>query len=309
LVEVMKEIQSGTVMDRPRRALCVSVLCLGVLAISFGSIFVRLCEAPSLIIAAYRLLIATVVLTPFQFSKPVAPQERQKRNKGIYYLLAGTFLALHFATWVASLKYTSVASSVVLVSTNPLFVALFSWWFLREGISRRAMIGILVAVAGVILIARNDVGSSRAMLRGDALALLGAIMMAGYLLTGRVIRQGTRLTQYVFQVYATAAGVLVVICLIVESNWIHYSGRTFLFFALSALVPQSIGHTSLNWALRYFPAAIVAVCTLLEPVGASLLALLLFGEILTAEKVLGGLIILGGIFLSIQGSRPVNAAL
>jgi drug/metabolite transporter (DMT)-like permease len=296
-------------MSTPPRALSLAVLCLGVLAISFGSIFVRLCEAPSLIIAAYRLLIATVVLTPFQFSRPVVPQVAQLRNKGIYYLLAGIFLALHFATWVASLKYTSVASSVVLVTTNPLFVALFSWWFLREGISRRAMIGILIAVAGGILIAQADVGLGRATLKGDALALLGAIMMAGYLLIGRVIRQVTPLTQYVFRVYAAAAGVLVLLCLFAEPNWIHYSGRTFLFFALSALVPQSIGHTSLNWALRHFPATIVAVCTLLEPVGASLLALMLFREILTPEKMLGGVIILVGIFLSIRGARPAEAAL
>ena len=305
--EVIKETISGRVMSTPPRTLSLAVLCFGVLAISFGSIFVRLCEAPSLIIAAYRLLIATLVLTPFQFSKPAAATEAERHDKSIYYLVAGVFLALHFATWVASLKYTSVASSVVLVSTNPLFVALFSWWFLREGISRRVMIGILVAVVGGILIAWTDVGMGHRTLKGDALALAGAMMMAGYLLTGRVIRQRTPLTQYVFRVYAATAGVLLLICLVVEPNWVHYSGRTFLFFALSALVPQSIGHTSLNWGLRHFPAAIVAVCTLLEPVGASLLALFLFREILTAERVLGGVIILVGIYLSIRESRPVKA--
>ncbi|MBZ5554424.1 MAG: DMT family transporter [Acidobacteriia bacterium] len=296
-------------MSSPSRAVTASVLCLGVVAISFGSIFVRLCEAPSLVIAAYRLLIASIVLVPFQFSRPAALGEGQSQSKAIYYLLAGTFLALHFTTWIASLKYTSVASSVVLVTANPLFVALFSWWFLREGISRRAIIGILVAVAGGILVARADIGIGHDTLKGDALALLGAIMMAGYILTGRVIRSVTPLTRYVFRVYAAAGGLLVLLGVLTEPNWVHYSGRTFLFFALSALVPQSIGHTSLNWALRYFPAAVVAVCTLLEPVGASLLALLIFKEILTPEKVLGGFIILVGIFLSVSESRPAKASL
>lgn len=296
-------------MSSPPRAVTASVLCLGVVAISFGSIFVRLCEAPSLIIAAYRLSIATLVLVPFQVSKPGSSSAGQGQSKALYYLLAGIFLALHFATWIASLKYTSVASSVVLVNANPLFVAVFSWWFLREGISRRAIIGIVVAVGGGILIARADVGIGRDTLKGDALAVLGAIMMAGYLLTGRVIRRVTPLAQYVFRVYAVAATLLVIISVLTEPNWIHFSGRTFLFFALSALVPQSIGHTSLNWALRYFPAAIVAVCTLLEPVGASLLALLIFKEILTPEKMLGGFIILVGIFLSISDSRSPKSSL
>jgi drug/metabolite transporter (DMT)-like permease len=306
--EMVEDPMSGAMMSSPPRAVTVSVLCLGVAAISFGSIFVRLCEAPSLIIAAYRLLIATFVLVPFQISRPVAVQGVQSQRKAIYYLLAGIFLALHFATWIASLKYTSVASSVVLVTANPLFVALFSWWFLREGISRRAIIGILVAVAGGILIARADTGIGHDTLKGDALALLGAIMMAGYLLTGRVIRVVTPLPQYVFRVYGVAAGLLALFCVVTEPNWIHYSGRTFLFFALSALVPQSIGHTSLNWALRHFPAAIVAVCTLFEPVGASLLALWVFGEILTPEKILGGFIILAGIFLSINEGRSPKAS-
>ncbi|MBZ5534493.1 MAG: DMT family transporter [Acidobacteriia bacterium] len=303
-----KDSISGVITSSPPRAVTACVLCLGVVAISFGSIFVRLCEAPSLVIAAYRLLIATIVLVPFQISRQRDRKGGQSQGKAVYYLLAGIFLALHFATWIASLKYTSVASSVVLVTANPIFVALFSWWFLREGISRRAIIGILVAVAGGILIARADVGIGQDTLKGDALALLGAVMMAGYLLTGRVIRSVTPLTQYVFRVYAVAAGVLVLFCTLREPNWVHYSGRTFLFFCLLALVPQSIGHTSLNWALRYFPAAIVAVCTLLEPVGASLLALLIFKEVLTPEKVLGGFIILAGIYLSISDGRSMKSS-
>lgn len=269
----------------------------------------RLCDAPPLIIAAYRLSIAAIILIPFQFSKRQAPEKANTRPSPFYYLMAGAFLALHFAMWITSLKYTSVAGSVVLVTSNPLFVALFSWWFLRERISRRVIIGIGVAVAGGMLIARADAGIGRDSLKGDALALAGAVMMSGYLLTGRVVRAGTDLTLYAFRVYGTAAAMLVLYCLFTETNWVHFSGRTFLFFALSALVPQSIGHTSLNWALRYFPATLVAVCTLLEPVGASLLALWIFSEPLTLGRIMGGAIVLVGILLSLRVARPGNRTL
>lgn len=295
-------------MASPSRILSLLILCVGVAAISCGSIFVRLCDAPALIIAAYRLAFATLFLIPFQFSGTANAGNRSIARETFYYLLAGLFLALHFAAWVTSLQYTSVASSVVLVTTNPAFVALFSGWFLKEGISRRAIIGIVLAIAGGILIARTDAVLGQDSLKGDALALTGAVMMSGYLLTGRKVRAETTLLRYVFRVYATAAALLLTYCLVRESNWIHFSRKTYLFFILSALVPQSIGHTSLNWALRYFPAALVAVCILFEPVGASLLALWIFKEALTAEKILGGLIILAGIFLSIGKVQPLKSS-
>ena len=294
-------------MAQPSRTLSLAVLSAGFLAISFGSIFVRLCDAPPLIIAAYRLLIATAVLIPFQFKTGLETAARIGRKECVYYLLAGLFLALHFAAWIASLRYTSVASSVVLVTTNPLFVALFSWCFLGEGISRRAIIGIVLAVIGGFVVAWADTGIGTGTLKGDALALGGAVMMGAYLLTGRRVRGGVRLAQYAFRVYGTAAILLVVYCLLTEPNWFHFSSKTYMFFVISALVPQSIGHTSLNWALRYFPAALVAVCTLFEPVGASLLAVWFFHEALTAERMLGAVIILIGIYLSLSEARSVKA--
>lgn len=294
-------------MSPPSRTVSLLVLCLGVIAISFGSIFVRLCDAPPLIIATYRLTIATIVLIPFQFAQSVEKGKLPALKRTFYYCLAGAFLALHFATWITSLKYTSVASSVVLVTTNPLFVAVFSCWFLRESISRRAMMGIVVAIIGGAMIARTDAGIGRDTLKGDALALAGAMMMSGYLLTGRVVRSGTPLARYVFRVYATAAILLIGYCLFTNSHWFDYSRKTFLFFGLSALVPQSIGHTSLNWALRYFPAALVAVCILFEPVGASILALWIFKEALTWGKILGGIVILSGIFLTVTETQPLEA--
>ena len=294
-------------MTRPSRSLSLFVLFIGVISISFGSIFVRLCDAPPLIIAAYRMLIAAVVLVPLQWKSGEDAPRIQTSKDWIFYLVAGVFLALHFATWITSLKYTSVSSSVVLVNTNPLFVALFSWWFLREKIGIRAIIGVFVAVVGCVLIARADAGIGRNSLRGDVLALIGAMMFSGYLLAGRAVRSRAALTRYIFRVYGVAAAVLVLYCLLTEPNWVHFSGKTYLFFVLSALVPQSIGHTSANWALRFFPAALVAVCILFEPVGASLLALLFFREMLTWGKVLGGLIILTGVYLTLRESRPMEA--
>lgn len=274
------------------------MLILGIIGISFGSIFVRLCDAPSLIIAAYRLSIATLVVVPFQFTKGARETQRTRLKEAWFYLFAGSFLAMHFATWIASLQYTSVASSVVLVSTNPIFVAILSTLLLKERLSRRALIGAVIALAGCVWIARFDTRLGASNVKGDLLALAGAVMMAGYLLTGRVVRRGTPLKEYVCRVYGIAAVILVILCAFKEPNWIHFSARTYLFFALSALVPQSIGHTSLNWALRFLPPVIVATCTLFEPVGASLLALAIFKEVLTWQKIAGGLVILTGVFLS-----------
>ncbi len=293
----------------PSRSLSLLVLIIGVTAISFGSIFVRLCNAPALIIAAYRLGFATLLFLPIQFWGKEEKREAPPQGGWVIYLAAGGFLALHFATWISSLNYTSVASSVVLVTTNPLFVALFSWWFLREKITRRAMMGVLVAFLGGVVIAHVDAGHSMGSLKGDLLALLGAVMMSGYILTGRSIRTGTSLKQYLVRVYGMAALILVVYCMLTEPNWIHFSGKTYLFFVLSALVPQAIGHTSINWGLRYFPATLVAVCTLLEPVGASLLALLIFREMLSIEKVVGGFILLVGVYLTLRETKEMEPAI
>ncbi|HSR12348.1 MAG TPA: DMT family transporter [Thermodesulfobacteriota bacterium] len=284
------------------------VLPLGLTAISFASVFIRLCEAPSLVIAAYRLTLAAIVLVVFSLPRNLGEFRRLTRAEILPSLLAGVFLCLHFALWITSLQYTSVASSVIFVTTNPIFVALASVFLLREKISAKLLLSIVLAVSGGIVIAWNDWGAGEHHLYGDLLALLGAVMATGYLLVGRRIRQKVNLAAYITLVYGVAAVLLIVLALAAGHPAFGYSPRTYLFFCLLALFPQLIGHTSLNWALKFFSAAVVAVFILAEPIGASILAYVILEEKLGMNLFIGGALVLLGIYLSAREERRIGIA-
>ena len=274
------------------------LLLIGIGAVSTASIFIKLCDAPSLIIAAYRMIFASLLLTPF-----VAFQKRRQgmgtmRLRGC--LLSGLFLGLHFAFWIGSLKYTSVASSVVLVATNPIFVGIGGWLFLKEGLNRNLLLGIILSVFGSVLISLGDMAVSREAFVGDGLALLGAINGSAYLLMGRRIRQNQDLLSYIFPVYLTAGVVLVGLALFFQKPLWGYSSSTYLLMFLIALVPQLIGHTTFNWALKYLPATMVAIAILGEPIGSTILAYFILDEQLTLWKTIGGVLIFTGIVIALS---------
>jgi len=274
------------------------ILPIGILAVSTASIFVKLCDAPALIIAAYRVTLASFLLIP------VAAQQKLWRQWSILSLkwgvLPGLFLGLHFAFWIGSLKFTSVASSVVLVSTSPIFVGIGGWLFLGERLNLRLMLGILLSVMGGGLISYGDMTVSKEAFLGDGMALLGALGASGYFLVGRKLRKDQGLVAYILPVYSTAAGVLILLSLAFQKPFFGYSPNTYALFLLLALIPQLIGHTTLNWALRYLPASLVAITTLGEPIGSSVLAYIVLGESLTPLKVMGGLTIFAGILIALS---------
>jgi drug/metabolite transporter (DMT)-like permease len=270
---------------------------IGIIAISTASIFIKLCEAPALVIAAYRLTLAALLLAPF-----AGYQKIWRRWNGAdwrWFMLSGIFLALHFAFWIASLKYTSVASSVVLVSTNPLFVGLGAWLFFKESLRANLILGIGLSVLGSGLISFGDVSLSRQALMGDALALLGAVTASGYLLVGRKMRRGQDLLSYIFPVYSAGAVVLIVLSFAFQTPFFGYSQSTYFYLFLLALFPQLVGHTTFNWALKYLPASLVAIAILGEPVGSTILAFFVLGEGLTPLKVFGGALIFAGILIAL----------
>jgi len=273
------------------------LLPLGIIAISTASIFIKLCDAPALIIATYRLTLASVILLPMASYRKV--WKGWSRAELRWLILSGIFLSLHFAFWIASLKYTSVASSVVLVSTNPIFVGLGAWFFFKESVGLNLILGITLSVLGSGLISFGDMGISKETLMGDGLALLGAITASGYLLVGRKMRKGQDLLSYIFPVYSAAAIVLIIFSFVFQKSFIGYSPSTYLFFLLLALIPQLIGHTTLNWALKYLPASMVAITILGEPMGSTLLAYFILGEKLTLMKILGGVSIFAGILIAL----------
>jgi drug/metabolite transporter (DMT)-like permease len=276
---------------------------IGIIAISTASIFIKLCDAPVLIIATYRMMLASLMLMPFAcYKKTWRGWEKDKIG---WLLLSGLFLSLHFAFWIASLKYTSVASSVVLVTTHPIFVGIGGWLFLKERVGLNLIFGIALSVLGSGLVSYGDMSLSKNALMGDGFALLGAIAASGYLLVGKKMRKDQDLLSYIFPVYSTAGLILILFALIFQKPFFGYSSSTYFYLFLLALVPQLVGHTTFNWALRYLPASLVAITILGEPIGSTLLAYFILGEGLTIWKVIGGMSIFAGILIALR-KKAVN---
>jgi drug/metabolite transporter (DMT)-like permease len=275
----------------------ILLLLLGIIAVSTASIFIKLCDAPALIISTYRMVLASLILMPWASYQKVW---RGWEKKDVAWLIfSGILLSLHFASWIASLKYTSVASSVVLVTTHPIFVGIGSWVFLKERLGLNLIIGIGLSVIGSGLIGYGDMALSKEALMGDGLALLGALAASGYFLVGRKMRKNQDLLAYIFPVYSTAGLVLIILSLFFRKPFFGYSSTTYLFFFLLALIPQLIGHTTFNWALKYLPASMVAITILGEPIGSTILAYFILGEGLTFWKILGGIFIFTGILIAL----------
>ncbi|MFN0075133.1 MAG: DMT family transporter [Prosthecobacter sp.] len=274
------------------------VLCVGVLAVSSGSIFVRLSDAPPLVTAMWRMTFATVFLLPFAWWKARDELRSLTRHELGSGALAGLFLALHFATWIASLSFTSVANSTVFVNTAPLWVAIMSPWLTHERLSRRSWAGIGLSVIGGTIIGAGDFAGGTRALIGDALALAGSLALALYLLSGRRLRAKLSLPAYLAVCYTSAAIVLWIAVLVSRTPLTEFSVNTWGALLGMALISQHLGHSSYNWAMRYFSAGFIAVCLLGEPVGSSLLAWWLFDEGVTWMKAAGGLLILVSIYLA-----------
>jgi drug/metabolite transporter (DMT)-like permease len=277
---------------------------MGILAISTASIFIKLCDAPALIIATYRMVTSSLVLIPFVGYKKIWREWGE--SKMGWFFLSGLFLSLHFAFWIASLKFTSVASSVVLVTTHPIFVGLGSRLFLKEPLGAPLILGILLSVLGSGLIGYGDFLLTQEALLGDGLALLGAMAASGYFLVGRKMREQQDLLTYIFPVYSISGLSLIILSLLFQKSFFGYSTNTYLLMILLALIPQLIGHTTFNWALKYLPASRVAIAILGEPIGSTLLAYLILGEGLTVLKILGGGFILSGILIALTPFRIRN---
>jgi len=273
-------------------------LAIGILAVSFASIFIRLADAPSLVIAASRLTIASLLLAPAVLIKSKDELRALTRQDLLLALLSGLFLGVHFAAWISSLEYTSVASSVVFVSTSPMFVGLASHFLLKERVSRQMFAGIAVSVLGGMIVGYGDFGLGARELFGDFLAIVGAVAISGYLLVGRKLRRHLSLLSYIFLVYATATVFLIAVCLVAGHSFSGYPRQTYLMFFLLAAVPQIIGHSSYNWALKYLPATLVGVATLGEPIGSTILAYFILTETPTLARIGGGVLILTGIYVS-----------
>lgn len=277
------------------------VLIIGVAAVSSAAVLIREADAPALVIAAYRLGLAA--LPTGALALAVGRNQTSRHGLWLWPTLAGAFLALHFAFWIASLQQTSVITSVVLVTTNPLFVGLASPLVLRERVSAATWAGIGIATVGAGLMAAEDLGEGLGTLVGDAYALLGAAFGACYLMIGRRVRPQVSWAGYIGVVYSVAAVLLVASVVVTREPFTGYSTKTFLMMGLLALVPQLVGHSAINWSLAYVPAALVAVAILGEAVGATILATIVLRETPSALEIVGALLVLTAVYVALRPGR------
>jgi len=279
------------------------ILFIGVAAISTGAIFARMAEAPALVVAAYRVGLATLVLAPITLIQSRRELMELSGRDLWMAALSGFFLAIHFAAWISSLEYTSVANSVVLVNTNPIWVGILTPFLTHEAIRRSTLIGIGLSVCGAVIIGVGDIAIGSDALLGDGLALVGSMAMAIYILMGRNLRRKLSITAYVLLCYGSAAVILWGCVLLAGLPVTGFETKTWACFWGLALVSQVVGHSSFNWALRWLSAGVIAVALLGEPVGATILAYVLFGEGLTMFKIVGGVLILSAIYITSMGER------
>jgi drug/metabolite transporter (DMT)-like permease len=288
----------------PWLALLAAVLC-----VSFGSIFVRLAEAPALAVSFYRIGLASLFVAPFGLAPALDHWRTLSGRHRAALVGAGAALAIHFATWIASLSYTSIAASVLLVNLAPLFTIVLSWTLLGERPTARTWLAGALALAGAALIAAGDwTGGGTSPLFGDALALAGAAALSVYHVIGRGLRDALPLAAYVQTVWTIAAVVLAVLLLLYGVPFAPYSTRSILAFAALAIVPTIGGHGLVNRSLRVLPAPVVGLFLLGEPIGATILAYLFFGETPTPLTLVGGAIVLAALVLLGTGRAPEEKA-
>ncbi len=287
--------------------LTVMVLAMAVIAISFSAILVRYSTAPALIIAAYRLIFTTLIITPPVLLLKRDELGRLSLKEFALGLAGGLFLAGHFYSWIASLSMTSVAHSVLFVSMHPLFVIVASRVFFGETISPRAVFGSVIALLGAIIISGGSFQADAGTLPGDLLALSGAVMMTGYLMVGRKLRASYSTLTYTFVVYGAAAAALTIVALISATPLFPYSTLNYLLFAAMAVIPTIMGHSVFNWALKRFSATLISLLFLGEPVGASLLAWFMLNERPEAIFFPGAIMVLFGLAMVVLSKRAKAA--
>ena len=298
---------------RPSRMLISAVLAIGVAAVSVAAIFIRLGFSAagqsgpgvSLLLAAMRLGVAALLVGPAW--RGLLRNKKQLQSSLVFAVGAGMFLALHFAFWVTSLSYTSIAASVSLVTTSPVWITLLAWLLWKERPKRLTWLGISLALLGALIIGASSEGShsgARAPLLGNLLALAGAWAVSLYFLLGREAqRRGMSVGQYVAVAYGAAAVVLFPLPLIFHTSYGGWPLAVYGYAAAMALIPQLVGHTSLNWSMRWISPTLVTLAVLFEPVGSSFLGYLVFGEIPGIGVIWGGLVLLAGVAVAVIADR------
>ena len=285
----------------------IIVLVAALIAVAHAAIFVRMADADPLVTAAYRMLIASAVLLPL--AAVTARQEIKRLNRREWQLIGGAaiFLALHFATWIASLDFTSIANSVVLVTLTPVWLAVWAVVALRQPPGRRTWLAVGLALAGSLVMGSGSARVGLETLFGDGLALAGGILFVGFLLLAEAARRTIGIVAFVTLVYSGAAILLWAAVFALGLPVVGLSLETYLAFIGLGLVSQIIGHTGFNWAVRAISPMVLALLFLMEPLLSTALGWFYFGEGFARETAIGGVLILMAIYLGVRArATPIT---
>ncbi|SFB14587.1 MULTISPECIES: DMT family transporter [unclassified Bacillus (in: firmicutes)] len=292
-------------MEQPRINPYVA-LAIGVLAVSASAIFVKLTTAPSGVIAFYRMFFTVLLMTPLFLLKYSSELRLITKRDWLYSAIAGIFLAFHFILWFESLNYTSVASSTVLVTLQPLFAFVGTYYFFKEKISSKAIVSGVIAIVGSIIISWGDFQISGSALFGDILSLIACALVTAYLLVGQTLRKRISLITYTFIIYSMSAITLFIYLLIVDAPLFSYPASDWMYFLLLALIPNLLGHTLFNWSLKWLSTSTISMAILFEPVGATILAFYILDEYVIWSQILGGFVVMVGISLFLLDERKIK---
>lgn len=279
---------------------------IGVFSVALSAIFVKMTSADSGVTAFYRMLFSVMIMSPVFFLKYTHEIKKLSKRDWLFTSIAGVFLAFHFILWFESLNYTSVASSTVLVTLQPLFAFAGTYFFFKEKLSLKTLIAGAIAIIGSVLIGYGDFRVSGSALYGDLLALIACALITAYLLFGQDVRKRLSLVTYTFVVYSISTLTLFFYIVFKGESFGPYPASEWMWFLLLALIPNLLGHTLFNWALKWVSTNVISIAILFEPVGAAILAYFVLGEYLSASQIIGGSIVLAGITLFVADYQKIK---
>ncbi len=273
------------------------MLLAGVLGVSFSSVFIKYSDAPSLVIATYRLGWTVLILLPIVILKFGNEVQALQKNDVLWCTLSGFFLAIHFALWFESLKFTSIASSTVLVSTEAIFAAIGFVLIFKGKIKKIAVLAIMITLLGSVVIAISDRNGGNDVLYGDALALMGAVMVSIYTLIGKKQRDHLSTTVYTFMTYSACLITLLIFALVTDTSLYGYGLKEIILGLLLGVSCTLLGHSVFSWCLKYLSPSFVSSAKLLEPVFASVLAFFIYKELPSILQTVGSIVVISGVYL------------
>jgi drug/metabolite transporter (DMT)-like permease len=279
---------------------------IGVFSVALSAIFVKMTSADSGVTAFYRMLFSIVIMSPVFFLKYTHEIKKLSKRDWTFTTIAGVFLAFHFILWFESLNYTSVASSTVLVTLQPLFAFAGTYFFFKEKLSLKTLVAGAIAISGSVLIGYGDFKLSGSALFGDLLALIACALITAYLLFGQDVRKRLSLVTYTFVVYGISTITLFFYIIFKGESFGPYPASEWMWFLLLALIPNLLGHTLFNWALKWVSTNVISIAILFEPIGAAILAYFILGEYLSLSQIVGGSIVLAGITLFIADYQKIK---